>query len=82
MISIRLTEHLEKALAEYCSLQGLPKSQVVKEALAVYLNKQKASLTPYEAGSDLFGTEGSGSTDKSKTYKKLFSDLLNEKYSH
>ncbi len=36
-MSVRLTEAMERDLAQYCSVRKLTKSQVVQEALAEYL---------------------------------------------
>jgi hypothetical protein len=82
MLTVRLTPSEEKALNEYCETKGLPKSQVVKEAIELYLVQHRKNSKPYEAGVDLFGLEGSGIKDKSTTYKKRIKELLNEKHSH
>lgn len=82
MLTVRLTSSEEQALSQYCLKEGLPKSQVVKEALALYLKKNQNEISPYQAGEDLFGTEQSGITDKSTTYKKRIKQKLNEKHTH
>ncbi len=82
MLTVRLTSSEEQELTQYCIKEGLPKSQVVKEALALYLKKNRNEISPYEAGEDLFGTEASGLTDRSTTYKKRIKDILNEKHAH
>lgn len=82
MLNVRLSVTMEKALNDYCQRAGLPKSQVVKEALAIYLAQEKNAITPYEAGKDLFGQEGSGIEDKSTTYKERIKQRLNEKHAH
>jgi predicted DNA-binding protein len=82
MLTVRLTPSEEKALNEYCEIKGLPKSQVVKEAIELYLVQHRKNSKPYEAGVDLFGLEGSEIKDKSTTYKKRVKELLSEKHSH
>lgn len=82
MLTVRLTSSEEKALNEYCESNGLPKSQVVKEAIELYLVQQRKNSKPYDVGADLFGQEGSGIKDKSTTYKKHIKELLNEKHTH
>lgn len=37
MLTVRLTPSEEKALNQYCELEGLSKSEVVKEAIELYL---------------------------------------------
>lgn len=82
MLNVRLSPSEERALNDYCQRAGLPKSQVVKEALTIYLAQEKKAKTPYEAGKDLFGQEGSGIKDKSTTFKKRLKEILNEKHTH
>jgi predicted DNA-binding protein len=82
MLTVRLTSSEEKSLNEYCEIKGLSKSEVVKEAIELYLVQHRKNSKPYDVGEDLFGLEGSGTKDKSTTYKKRIKDLLNEKHSH
>lgn len=82
MLTVRLTPAEEKALNQYCELEGLSKSEVVKEAIEMYLVQHRKNSKPYDVGQDLFGQEGSGIKDKSTTYKKRIKELLNEKHSH
>lgn len=82
MLTVRLTPSEEKALNQYCELEGLSKSEVVKEAIEMYLVQHRKNSKPYDVGADLFGKEGSGIKDKSTTYKKRIKELLNEKHSH
>lgn len=82
MLTVRLSSEEEKVLQEYCDRVGRSKSMVVKEAIELYLTQQKKNKNPYDAGADLFGQEGSGSRNKSITYKKQLLKILYEKYSH
>lgn len=82
MLNVRLSLTIEKALNDYCQRTGLPKSQVVKEALAIYLAQEKSAITPYDAGKDLFGQEGSGIEDNSTTFKERIKQRLSEKHAH
>jgi len=82
MLTVRLSPAEEKVLNEYCEMEGLPKSQVVKDAIALYLVQHRKNSKPYEVGADLFGQEGSRVKNKSTTYKKRIKELLNEKHSH
>lgn len=82
MLTVRLSSEEEKKLHEYCIREGVSKSNVVKEAIELYLARQSRNKNPYEAGADLFGREGSGTKDKSVSYKKRLKELLREKHSH
>lgn len=82
MLNVRLSEETEKELLQYCELEGLTKTDVVKEALVAYLSEKRKSKSAYEAGSDLFGLEGSGNNDASTTYKQKVKQKLHAKHSH
>ncbi|MFY0600619.1 MAG: hypothetical protein JXR03_13185 [Cyclobacteriaceae bacterium] len=82
MLNVRLNKELEKKLNSYSQQHDLTKSDVVKEALAVYLKKAKAEQSPFEVGEDLFGNEGSGNKNASTTYKDTLRKKLHEKRSH
>jgi len=82
MLNVRLNEELEKKLKQYSLDEDISKSSIVKEALEQYFSKKEASKSPFSLGSDLFGLEGSGNRNASKSYKKSIKQKLNEKYSH
>lgn len=80
MLNIRLSEDTEKELVRYCQDEGVSKSTVVKEALEAYLVQRRKTKSPFEAGADLFGQEGSGFKDGSVSYKKKLKQKLHAKY--
>jgi len=82
MLNVRLSEDLEKKLKQYSIEENLPKSSIVKEALAQYFTKKERNASPFAVGSDLFGLEGSGRSNASTTYKKTLKEKLNAKHSH
>lgn len=82
MLNVRLSEDTEKELLQYCQAEGITKSMLVKEALVAYLAQKRKSKSAFEAGADLFGLEGSGSTDRSTSYKTKIKEKLNAKYAH
>jgi len=82
MLNVRLSEDLEKKLKQYSMEENVPKSSIVKEALAQYFTKKELKASPFAVGSGLFGLEGSGRSDGSVTYKKTLKDKLNAKHSH
>ncbi len=82
MLTVRLPHKTEKELREFCEQQQKTKSQVVKEALTLYLQQAQTTASPYELGKDLFGRKGSGQSDNSVNYKEKLKAKLNEKYSH
>ena len=45
MLSVRLTEAIERDLTQFCASRNLTKSQVVQEALAEYMVAAKSDVT-------------------------------------
>jgi predicted transcriptional regulator len=80
MLNVRLSDDTEKELVRYCLDEGMSKSMVVKEALVAYLAQRRKTRSAFEAGADLFGQEGSGSTDNSVSYKNKIKIKLHAKY--
>ncbi len=73
---------MEKKLNSYSQQNNLPKSTIVKEALAMYFKKEESAQSAYELGSDLFGSGASGNTDGSTSYKSKLKQKIGEKHSH
>ncbi len=82
MLNVRLNNEEEKELADYCAQANRTKSEVVKEALAMYLTAKSGSKSPFELGEDLFGQESGGESAGSSQYKAKLKGKLREKHSH
>ena len=82
MLAVRLPEATEKKLSYYAKLTQSTKTDVVKEALGLYLDAriEQAKKTPWELGEDFFGQYRSGRDDLSTTYKQKIRDKLDAKY--
>lgn len=79
MKSVRLPRQLEQKLKTYASREGKSESEVIREALVEYMNKEKELVTPYEAGKDLFGQVGSGTAGRSASYKSEIRKKVRER---
>ena len=81
MLAVRLPENLENELSLYAEMSDKTKTDVVKEALRLYLNTKEAEevKTPYELGESFFGKYESGRDDLSTTYKQKLKKKLSEK---
>ena len=81
MLAVRLPENLENELSLYAEMSDKTKTDVVKEALRLYLNTKEAEelKTPYELGELFFGKYESGRDDLSTTYKQKLKRKLSEK---
>lgn len=81
MLNVRIDKELEEKLEFESKKQGLSKSKIVKDALAMYLEMHASPLNSYELGKDLFGV-GEGDIDLSNNYKEKIKQKLNAKHSH
>jgi len=82
MLTVRLSEDLEKEIERIATEEKATKSQVIKNALKEYIKKRKLNKTPYELGKDLFGKFEFDEESLSKSYKEKIKEKLLEKYSH
>lgn len=82
MLNVRLDKDQEKKLKEFSNSKNISKTEMVKEALAMYYKSQSQKTSPYDSGKELFGVYGSGESDRSRTYKSKIKDHLHEKHSH
>ena len=82
MLAVRLPEDLEYKLAKFAKTENKTKTEVVKEALSIFLEKksEEKRKTPYELGESLFGRYESGRNDLSSTYKERVREIVREKY--
>ena len=80
MLSVRLPAQIEQELSDFCEQKRTTKSQVVKEALALYIQQHTLLNSSYELGADLFGAEGSGRSNASTVYKKHVKRVIGEKH--
>lgn len=76
-LTVKLDEALERSLEERSAERGVPKSVVVKEALAQYLAREPVAA--YEAGKALFGRHGSGDGTLSVRRREAFVEAADAK---
>ncbi len=81
MISLRLPGELEQKLNKLSKTEKRSKSEIIKKALLMYLEKHDRTQRPFDMGEDLFGKHGSGSGTLSKDYKNILRERLREKHS-
>lgn len=80
MISLRLTDDMERKLNNISRNENASKSEIIKRALILYFEKYNKKQDPYSLGKDLFGKFGNGNKDSSRDYKTLLKRKLNEKF--
>ncbi|MBM3367428.1 MAG: ribbon-helix-helix protein, CopG family [Betaproteobacteria bacterium] len=76
-LTVKLGPELEQSLAQRSAERGVPKSVVVKEALAEYLLREPVAA--YAAGKDLFGRHGSGEGMLSARRRSLYAATVDAK---
>lgn len=81
MLSLRLSRDLEQKLRTMAETEKISKSEVVKQALALYFDAHEKMRRPYDLGQDLFGRYGSGRGNLSRDYKKIVKGKVREKHS-
>ncbi len=82
MSSIRLPVDYQEKLENIAEIENKTKSDVIKEALAVYFENYYQTALSYEIGKDLFGKYGSKKGNLSKDYKNILKGKLSAKHSH
>ncbi len=76
-ISLRLDSTLEHKLNTYAKIVGKPKSELIRNLVSEFLEKESGNLTPWELGQKVFGREGSGCGNLSVDRKSILKDKLN-----
>jgi predicted DNA-binding protein len=80
MTTVRLPPELEQKLQVLSEAQHRSKSELIKEALELFLKTQESEKDSYEIGKDLFGKYGSGQGNLSQDYKQLLKDKIRAKH--
>ncbi len=76
MASVRLSEEIEDKIISISNAKNISKSDIIKEALELYIAQSESQKNSFELGSDLFGQYGSGKGNLSRDYKKLIKDKI------
>ncbi len=79
MTTVRLPEALEKKLDSASKANKRTKSDVIKEALERYFDREEAEKDSYELGKEYFGQYGSGDGTLSTSYKARMKEKLDAK---
>ena len=80
MMSVRLTHELEEEIERIASNENRTKSDIVKDALNLYIATKQSTKSSYEVGISLFGRYSSGIGNRSTTYKQRIKEKLREKH--
>lgn len=78
MLTLRLSSEIEEKLNNLAELLGIPKSEIVRKSLKIYL-KQLEKNNAWVAGKSLFGKYSSGKSDLSENRKVILQQKLRDK---
>ena len=76
MTTARLPVDTRNKLVALARLKGRTKSDIIKEAIEVYYEREEIDIDSYTLGEPTFGLYGSGESDRSTTYKKRIKEKL------
>jgi len=79
VLTVRLPDHLERALARLAAEEQTTKTQIVRRALERYLKSQRDQRSSFELGEAFFGRCGSGESTRSTTYERRLREKLRSK---
>jgi predicted DNA-binding protein len=79
MTTVRLPADLEKKLATTSKAEKRSKSELIKEALERYFDRNESEKDSYELGKEYFGAYGSGEGTLSTSYKARIKEKLDAK---
>jgi hypothetical protein len=82
MLSIQLSEDIEKKIEQIARNENLTNTEVIRSAIELYFHRYLEADTPFELGKDLFGKYGSGKGNLSKDYKNILKDNVRAKHSY
>lgn len=81
MTTVRLPADLEKKLDSASKAGKRSKSELIKEALERYFDRDEPEKNSYELGKEYFGQYGSGEGALSTSYKARIKEKLDAKRS-
>ena len=79
MTSARLPLETRNKLLILSKLKGKTKSDIIKESLDLYYEREENELDSFTLGEAYFGRYSSGEGDLSTTYKKRIKEKLHDK---
>jgi len=77
----RLPANTRNKLVALARIKGKTKSDIIKEALDFYYEREETELDSFFVGEPFFGKYGSGETDRATTYKERLKAKLAGKMS-
>ena len=80
MITVRLPSEIQQKLEVLAKSKNKSKSEIIREALVLFMFKEEPEKDSYELGKEYFGKYGSGDGSLSTSYKKKIKGRLDAKH--
>jgi predicted DNA-binding protein len=81
-LTLRLDNKTRKRLERIAQRKQLSKSEVVRQAIDAWADRQEPLTSPYEVLSDLIGIVRGGKSTRSAQTGRRFADLLKKRRGH
>ena len=78
-ISLRLENNIERELNSRAKMMGISKSELVRNLIADFIDRETGKTSPWELGRNVFGREGSGQGNLSVNRKSILRKKLDAK---
>ena len=77
----RLPANTRNKLLALAKIKGKTKSDIIKEAIEVYYEREENDIDSFTLGEPCFGRYGSGEDDRATTYKERIKEKLSDRKS-
>ena len=77
----RLPAETRNKLLTLARIKGKTRSDIIKEALEVYYEREESEIDSFTLGESFFGSYGSGENDRATTYKERIKEKLKNRMS-
>ncbi len=81
MISLRISEELERRLDQAARAESKSRSEVIKDSIYYYLDRLENRPTAYQLGEKYFGLFASGRGDLSVNHRSIIAERIRKKHS-
>jgi len=75
-VTVRLGRDTRRRIARIARRKRVSASEIIREALEVYVERYDAAVSPYEAVADLIGVVHGGNPQRSAQTGRQFTELL------
>ena len=80
-VTLRLDQDTRRRLARIARRKRVSASEVIREAIEAWVERQEATGQPYEAVADLIGVVHGGNPERSTAAGRQFAELLKRRRS-